>query len=78
MLVLGVAAVVLGMVMVSRGVLPVQPAAHLVPSAHAALMPAERAVPAPDERLAASTSPTDRVPPTPARGPPAAVRPRCR
>jgi hypothetical protein len=65
MLVLGVAAVVLGMVMVSQGVRPAQPAAHRVPSAHAALMPTERALPVLDERLAADTFPRDRVPPMP-------------
>jgi hypothetical protein len=64
MLVLGVAAVVLGMVIVSQGVLPAQPAAHRVPSAHAALMPTERALPAPEERLTAYASPTTSVPPT--------------
>ena len=64
MLVLGVAAVVLGVVMVSQGVLLSQPAAQLVPRAHAALMPAERGGSAPDERLAAGTSRTDRVSPT--------------
>jgi hypothetical protein len=64
MLVLGMAAVVLGVVMVSQGVLPSPPAVHLVPRAHAALMPAESAGPAPEERLAAYTSPTTSVPPT--------------
>jgi hypothetical protein len=64
MLVLGMAAVVLGVVMVSQGVLPSRSAAQLVPRAHATLMPAERGGPAPLERLAAGTSPTDRVSPT--------------
>jgi hypothetical protein len=64
MLVLGVAAVVLGTVMVSQGDLPAQPAAHRVPSAHATLMPTERTLPAPEERLAANMSPTTTVPST--------------
>jgi hypothetical protein len=66
LLVFGVAAAVLGVVMVSQGVLLAQPAAHLVPRPHAALMPVERPLPTQDERLAATASPTDRVPPTPA------------
>jgi hypothetical protein len=66
LLVFGVAAAVLGVVMVSQGVQLAQSAAHLVPRPHAALMPVERPLPTQDERLAATASPTDRVPPTPA------------
>jgi hypothetical protein len=66
LLVFGVAAVVLGVLLVSQGVLPSQSAAHRVPRAHAALLPAERAGPAPDERLVAETSPATSVPLTPA------------
>jgi hypothetical protein len=65
-LVFGVAAVVLGLVLVSQGVLPSQSATHRVLSAHAALLPAERAGPAPDVRLVAETSPATSVPLTPA------------
>jgi hypothetical protein len=66
LLVFGVAAVVLGGVLVSRDVLPSPPAAHRIPRAHAALMSAERSVPAPEERRAAETSPANSFPPTPA------------
>jgi hypothetical protein len=66
LLVVGVAAVVLGVVMVSQGALPSQSAAPRVPRAHAALLSAQRAVPAPDERLATHTSLTTRIPPAPA------------
>ena len=49
---------------VSQGALPSQSAAHRIPSAHAALLSDERAVPGADERLAADTSLTARVSPT--------------
>jgi hypothetical protein len=74
LLVVGIAAVVLGTVMVSRGVLPSQPAAHLVPNEHAAPIPTDSAVPALDERLAADMSPSDRVPPTPGTTGSSAIR----
>ena len=65
LLVFGAAAVVLGVVLVSQGVLPSQPAAYRVLSAHATLLPAEHVGPAPGERLVAETSPATSVPPTP-------------
>jgi len=65
LLVVGIAAVVFGMVLVSQGVPPLQSAAHLDPNEHAAPIPTDSAVPALDERLAADMSPSDRVPPTP-------------
>jgi hypothetical protein len=65
LLVVGVAAAVLGAVVVNQGALPSQSAAHRVPSAHAALLPAESAFPGPDERLAADISLTARVSSTP-------------
>src|SRR5215207_6100299 len=64
--VVSVAVVVLGVVMVSQGVLLVQPAAHLGPSTHAALGRVERQVRDQDERPVAANPPADRVPPTPA------------
>ena len=69
LLVLGVAAFVLGVAMVSQGVLLSQPAAHLVPTTHAALGRVERLVPAPDERPVATTPPADLVPLTPVTSP---------
>ena len=65
LLVLGVAAVVLGVVMMSRGVLPSPSAAHLVPPPHAVPGLVERRAPAPDEHSVAMMSPVDRVPATP-------------
>jgi hypothetical protein len=65
LLVSGAAAVVLGVVLVGQGVLPSQSAAHRVLSAHATLLSAEHAGPAPDERLVAETSPATSVPQTP-------------
>ena len=67
MLVLGVAAVALGMVMVSRGVLPSQSAAHSVPPTHAVPSWVERLVPASDARPAATMPDAARVPTTSAQ-----------
>jgi hypothetical protein len=72
LLVVGIAAVVFGMVLVSQGVPPFQSAAHLVPNA--APIPTDSAVPALDERLAADMSPSDRVPPTPGTTGSSAIR----
>ena len=60
-LVFGVAAAVLGVVMMSQGTLLAQPPTDVVRREHAALMPAERTAPAPAERLIADTAPRDRV-----------------
>src|SRR5215218_2130052 len=48
MLVLGIAAVALGVGMMNRGMLPSQSAVHLVPPTHAAPDQVERLAPAPD------------------------------
>ena len=64
LLVLGVAALALGFLLVSQGLLA-NPPAHKVQRERAALLPAESAVLAPGERLAAITSPRDSVPPMP-------------
>ncbi len=64
LLVFGVAAIVLGVAMVSQGVLASQPAARLLPGEHAALTRAARPLPVQDEQLAATTSSTDRIPAT--------------
>jgi hypothetical protein len=66
LLIFGVSAVMLGVVLVGQGLLLAQSTAHLIPSAHAALLPAESTVPTSYERLAADTSPANRVPATPA------------
>jgi hypothetical protein len=65
LLVFGVATAVLGVVLVSQGLL-VESAAHWVPRGRAVLLPAERALPAPGEHLAAITSPPDSNPLMPA------------
>lgn len=62
LLVLGVAAVVLGVVLGSRAVLPSPSAAHRVPPTPAARGWVERLVPAQDARSIATTPPTDRGP----------------
>jgi hypothetical protein len=62
LLVVGVAAVVLGVVMVGGGVLPSPSAAHRVLPTHAAPGRLERLVPAPKERPVAIAPPADRVP----------------
>lgn len=61
LLVFGVAAFVLGVAMVSRGVLPSQPAAHLLPTSPVALDW--------DARPVATTPPAHLVPPTPVTAP---------
>jgi hypothetical protein len=66
LLVVSVAAVVLGVVMVSQGVLPAQLAAHVAPSTRAWSGLTERLVRAQDERPVATKPSADRVPPTPA------------
>jgi hypothetical protein len=66
LLVFAMGALVLGVVMVSQGVLLGRPMTDLLPSEHAALMPAGRPLLAQDQRLATASSPTDRIPPTPA------------
>ena len=65
-LVLGVAAFVLGVGMVSQGVVLAQPPAHLLPTTHAALGGVEPLVPAGDDRPVAVT-PLGRSGPTHAR-----------
>lgn len=65
MLVFGVATVALGVVMVSRGLLPYPPAAHLVPPTRAALGRVERLMPASDELPVTTMPPADRVAATP-------------
>ena len=62
LLVLGVAALGLGAVMVSQGVLPSQSAAHSVPPPYAALGRVERLVPASDAGPVVTTPPAARVP----------------
>jgi hypothetical protein len=66
LLVFGVAAAILGVVMVSQGVLVAQPVTHLLPSEHAALMPVGHTESTPAEPLVPDTSPTTGVPPMPA------------
>jgi hypothetical protein len=66
MLVLGIAAVALGVGMMNRGVLPSQSAVHLVPPTHAAPDQVERLAPAPDPHSVADMPPVHRVPATPA------------
>jgi hypothetical protein len=65
MLFLGVAAFVLGVAVVSQGVLWSGPAAHVVPTTPAAQGWVERAVPAWGEHPLAISPVADRVPPTP-------------
>jgi hypothetical protein len=65
LLVLGVAAVVLVVVLVSRGVLPSQPAAHPVKPTYAVPGLVERRVPAPDAPPITTMPPADWVPTTP-------------
>ncbi len=64
LLVLGVAAVVLGLLLVGHGVLLAEPATHRVSRAHPMLIAAERIGPAHEERLTTDTPPTNHVPPT--------------
>jgi hypothetical protein len=64
LLVIGVAAVVLGLVLVGEGVLLAEPTTHRVSREHPVLMAAERIGPAQEERLTTDTPPTNRVPPT--------------
>ena len=66
LLVFAVGALVLGVVMLSQGALRGQPMTDLLSSEHAVLMPAGRRLPAQDQRLATTPSPTDHIPPTPA------------
>jgi hypothetical protein len=61
-LVFGIAAVVLGVVMVSRGGLPAPSSAHRVSPTHAAQGRVERLVPAQDARPVAIAPPAERVP----------------
>src|SRR5262245_2660558 len=68
-LVLGVAAFMFGMALVTRGVLLSPPAAHLVRISHAALGQVERRAPAQDESPVAMTPQTDPVPLTLATSP---------
>jgi hypothetical protein len=63
-LVYGVAVLALGIVMVSRGVLPPPSAVHRVPPTLAALSRVAGLVPAPEERLVAAAPPAARVPTT--------------
>ena len=66
LLVLGVAAVVLGAVMVSQGVLPSQSPLHRVPPPYAVLGLVERLVPTPDTNPGTVMSPAAWVPASPA------------
>jgi hypothetical protein len=66
LLVLVVAAVVLGVVLVSQGVLPSQSALDRVPPRYAVSDLVERLVPAPDAHLGTPRSQAARVPATPA------------
>jgi hypothetical protein len=66
LLVFGVAAAVLGVVLVCNGMPLAEPRAHGVPRAHAVLTPVERDGAALGARLAAPTSPPDHAPATPA------------
>lgn len=66
LLVLGVTAVMLGVVLVSQGVPPLQSSLHRVPPAYAVPGLVERQVPAPNVYPGTPLSPADRVPTTPA------------